>query len=187
MFKSVIFLFCGLVAGGSCVTFIDKSFQDGKSILLGISLALKCTSYFSCLDCKTARICKPDGLGKFQQVTTIPCPTDKPYCNEVSGTCSATPDVKCGAADATFICMGDGYFPDANCTNYHICTEFKAFKYHCAVKGENYDAEQRKCRAEAPCGTFDCKASGQKVFHDYYPQYYGYCRGAVLLPTVIDR
>uniref|UniRef100_A0A224XHT2 Putative chitin binding peritrophin-a domain protein n=1 Tax=Panstrongylus lignarius TaxID=156445 RepID=A0A224XHT2_9HEMI len=186
MYKTVLIVLCSLVKIYGFVT-DNKSYQSGTSILMAVSNETKCTSLFSCLDCNTARICKPDGKGGFEQVTAIPCPAATPYCAGKSGTCGQIPDDSCGTADATFVCLDDGYFPDSNCTNYHVCTGYSAYKYHCAVEGEYYHAEQKKCVVNAPCGTYKCTAAGVKVPHTMYPEYFGYCSLPNAPPTVIDR
>nr|ATU82865.1 secreted Chitin binding peritrophin-like protein [Pristhesancus plagipennis] len=190
MFKSVFIVVSCLLSIGLCDEFLDQNWLEktSRSVLVNVFAApIACPKQFSCLDCKTARICKPDGKGGFQQVTTIPCPAAAPYCNQASGTCSRTPDETCGAADATFVCMDDGYFPDPNCTTYHVCNSYAAYKYQCAIKGENFDPSTKKCAAGAQCGTYTCPSAGVKVPHSAHPQFYGYCNAPNAAPAVIDK
>lgn len=154
---------------------------------MAVSEETNCTAQFSCLDCKTARICKPDGSGNFQQVMTIPCPKEKPYCTAETGTCSDLPDDSCRTSDASFVCMDDGYFPDANCTDYHVCVGLQAYKFHCSVEGEYFNAKKNKCASNSYCDTYtNCTMAGVKVAHQVYPQYFGYCSSPGS-PAVIDK
>lgn len=147
-----------------------------------------CSSIFSCSDCKTAQICRPDGNGGFTEVRTIPCPSSSPYCNYETGTCTSVQSANCGQTDSTFLCLQDGTFPDfSDSTIYHVCQNYEPHKFTCAVPGDNYDAVSETCSPSKTFVTFMCNEAGKKVPYNVASGYYGYCDSNTGAPAVIDR
>lgn len=135
-----------------------------------------CEAIYSCQDCNTARVCRPTVDGSFEVVQTIPCTTDRPFCDPASGSCVSWEPESCGGPD-DFICLGNGKYPDIDCTKFHACLQYQSLTFQCAVPGETYNARTQTCEPKAPCGTFDCtSAQGRKVPHSLYSGYFAYCR-----------
>nr|BAN20135.1 unkown protein [Riptortus pedestris] len=148
-----------------------------------------CTAFYSCRDCKTAQICKPSGQnGIMELITTITCPQERPYCDQKSGTCVAEASGSCGEKDDTFICMGDGKFPDRDCTKFHVCVNLIPTLFTCAIPGQRFNPKTQTCEHTDTCGTFNCDPSntGTKAAHSVDERYYAYCNAAQNGLLVVD-
>ncbi|XP_014294097.1 uncharacterized protein [Halyomorpha halys] len=143
-----------------------------------------CTSnkIFSCSDCKTATVCRPKDDGTLIHYSDIPCPTDRPFCDSTSGTCSTVASLNCGDTEDSFICLEKKqFFPDAECTQFHYCDKtYTPRKFKCITDGNVYNAAEQRCVPQtdsSSCGKFECDGNTlKKMKHTNFPRYYAMCK-----------
>ncbi|XP_054271510.1 mucin-2-like [Macrosteles quadrilineatus] len=154
----------------------------------------QCTREYSCLNCTAARICAPsfDALSLYE-VKRFTCPSEMPYCNYTTGTCSNYVDPQCSDIPhngSNFICMRDGYFPDPQfCSVYYHCQEDVATKYICEYPLQ-YNPYTQDCENENWfCTDMEEKCrdyySGIKLMFGDVQNYFVYCENNSVI--TVDR
>ncbi|KXJ82877.1 hypothetical protein RP20_CCG010733 [Aedes albopictus] len=141
-----------------------------------------------CIGCQTYKVCT--GQPTDDTDSKERCPSDKPYCESTSGTCSETADnsikqCSSGSTDnsttptTTFKCTGEGKFPDPfSCDKFYYCNEQGADGVpNDCPPNYSYNVTSQQCTQTAgACQLIDC--SSEYVFNEYPtdPQYFYYCK-----------
>ncbi|XP_022196219.2 uncharacterized protein LOC111053608 [Nilaparvata lugens] len=154
-----------------------------------------CYKPYSCLNCTTARVCRPNpnGDGTFIDYKDFNCTKDRPFCDQATGSCSTKPSSdECEVDSAVlgeYVCMKDGVFPDpTSCKKYFRCKNLTSISFNCSTDGnDNYDAFKEKCFDSSYCSFVDCfRYNGFKRvvrIGDQVTPFFAYCirsRAAVM-------
>ncbi|RZF49131.1 hypothetical protein LSTR_LSTR008417 [Laodelphax striatellus] len=142
-----------------------------------------CYKPYSCANCTAARICRPDpnGSGAFIDYKDFKCTGSTPFCNETTGTCSATPSEQCSVkVIGEHICMKNGVFPHpTTCRKYFQCENYTSTSFNCSSNNIYYDAIKEECTYNAWCNQVSC--NGYNGFKRRYTvsnkvsQLFAYC------------
>ncbi|XP_034246765.1 uncharacterized protein LOC117648371 isoform X2 [Thrips palmi] len=146
--------------------------------LLGASLGAAadatqdCQSQLArCTDCTTLLTCTRLGA-VYRPLTTTACSGTTPYCS--NGACVAALPDNCSAepaADTTFTCNGDGYFPSpSDCKKYYLCANNQAYAYDCTPYSNTvFSYEKALCvpKSQATCNTVTCNNNNVGTYQQW--------------------
>ncbi|XP_014293979.1 uncharacterized protein [Halyomorpha halys] len=151
-----------------------------------------CPSIFSCKDCNNVRVCHPDSDGTLKLLKEYTCPTNRPWCDADSGTCTELEPPRCGQPD-DFVCLKNNqYFPHTDCNKFHFCDEkYVAKLFECNPSTLVFNPIKQRCDdpQSTPCGTFNCENSlVKKSKHSQFVDFYAFCNNEATntAPVVVN-